>query len=351
MQRPRKDLARTAGVAVVALLALLLAGRLTRSGLTPAAPEAPARSTAATPTTAGRQSPVVASVDVGPGPPGRLAFGAGAVWAVGDAGTLARIDPATGRVAATIRVAGRDAGARAVAVGMGAVWVAVASPGVLVQVDPASNRATATVSLGRPLRDPVGVVAAGGAVWVTCCGREATGRAGAKLLRVDPATLRVTPLKLPKEPLGIDGDDRQVWVSATDGSAVLVNPATGRVVRVVEGIWEGGAAQDVAVGAGAVWLAFPGGGLVARVDPDRPQGRAVPVDAATVVTVGGGLVWVVAGNDQGVVAVEPGTSAVVRGFPTAFVRDVRALAFGAGSLWAAQGSSRVLRLDPRRLEP
>jgi len=338
-------------VAAAALLALLVAGRLTRSGLAPAGPETPAAS-ATTATTAAQRSPVVASVDVGPGPPGRLAFGAGAVWAVGDAGTVARIDPATNRVATTIRVAGRAAGARSVTVGAGAVWVAVASPGMLVRVDPATNQVTATVPLGRPLHDPVGVVTAGGAVWVVCCGQEAAGRPGGKLLRVDPGTLRVTPVALPREPLGIAADDRQVWVSATDGSVVLIDPTAGRVVRVDQDQREGGAAQGVAVGAGAVWLAYPGGGLVARVDPEAPaEGRAVPVDAATIVTVGGGMVWVVAGNDQGVVAIDPGTPAVVRGFPLTAVRDVRALVYGAGSLWAAQGSSRVLRVDPSRLEP
>jgi len=41
----------------------------------------------------------------------------------------------------------------------------------------------------------------------------------------------------------------------------------------------------------------------------------------------------------------------VRGFPVAFLRDVRSLVYGSGSLWAAQGSSRLLRVDPRRLEP
>ena len=349
MERPRKELARTAGVAAAVLLALLVAGRLTRSAL---APGAPATTAAATGTTAGQRSPVLAAVDVGPGPPGRLAFGAGAVWAVGDAGTLARVDPASDQVTARIRVASRTAGARAVAVGAGAVWVAVSSPGVLVRVDPASNRATATVPLGRALRDPVGVVVAGGAVWVTCCGREATGRRGGKLLRVDPGTLQVTPISLPREPLGIAADNRQVWVSTTDGSAVLVDPATGRVVRVDEDPRQGGAAQDVAVGADAVWLAYPGGGLVARLDPQDPAGNeAVLVDAPTIVTVGGGMVWVVAGNDQGVVAIDPGTKAEVRGFPVAFLRDVRSLVYGSGALWAAQGSSRLLRVDPRRLEP
>jgi len=352
MNRPRKDLARAAGVAAAALLALLVAGRLTRSALTPAEPETSATRATATGSTVGQRSPVLATVDVGPGPPGRLAVGAGAVWAVGDAGTVARIDPATDQVAATIRVAGETAGARAVAVGAGAVWVAVASPGVLVRVDPASNRVTATVPLGRPLRDPVGVAVAGGAVWVTCCGQEATARPGGKLLRVDPATLRVTPVVLPREPLGLAADDRQVWISATDGSAVMVDPATSKVVRVDTDQRDGGAAQDVAVGAGAVWLAYPGGGLVARVDPEGPAGgEAVPVDAATILAVGDDLVWVVAGNDQGVVAIDPGIPAVVRGFPLTFVRDVRALVYGSGSLWAAQGSSRVLRVNPSRLEP
>ncbi len=352
MDRSRggRDLGRTLAVAGAALLALLLIGRLIRSDLGPAEPGTPA--TTAAPATTSERTPVLAAVDVGPGPAGRLAYGAGALWVVGDSGTLARVDPATNRVAATIRVAGGEAAARAVVAGADAVWVAVASPGMLVRVDPATNRTTATVRLGRPLLDPVGVAATDGAVWVTCCGRQVGGRLGGKLLRVDARTAKVTPVVLPREPLGIAADARQVWVSATDGSAVRVEPATGRVVGVYPGAPGGGIAQSVAVGAGSVWLAYPGGGVVARLDPENPAAvEPIRVDAATIVTAGGGAVWAVATNDQGVVAIDPRRSATVGGFSVSFVRDVRALAYGSGSLWVASGSSRVLRVDPGLLQP
>jgi DNA-binding beta-propeller fold protein YncE len=350
MDRPGRKPLRTAGVTAAALLALLVAGRLTRSGLEPGEPGPPATGPPATTTNPAR-NPVLAAVEVGPGPPGRLAFGAGAVWAVADAGTVVRIDPARNRVAAAVRVAA-PGGPRAVVAGAGAVWVAVASPGTLVRVDPASDRVTASVRLGRPLHDPVGLAATGGAVWVTCCGREVSGRRTGKLLRVDARTLRVTPVELPREPLGLAAGARQLWVSATDGSAVLVDPGTSRVAGVHAGVPSSGPAQDVAVGAGGVWLAYPGGSLVARLDPEHPDVAArVPVDAATLVAVGGGAVWVVATNDQGVVAIDPTGNLAEGGFPLAAVRDVRALVFGAGSLWVAQGSSRVLRVDPTKLQP
>jgi YVTN family beta-propeller protein len=67
----------------------------------------------------GRSSTTVA---VGAGPLG-IAYGAHAVWVANSrAGTVSRIDPRTGSVAAIVRVGHRPVG---VAVSAGAVWVTI----------------------------------------------------------------------------------------------------------------------------------------------------------------------------------------------------------------------------------
>jgi streptogramin lyase len=103
---------------------------------------------------------------------GGVAAGEGGVWLGGRDRTLVRLDPASGRVVATLAVGGDNG---AVAAGAGGVWVADAAAMTLTRVDPASNRATGVLALASP---PRAVTVAAGSVWVTT--EDA-------VLRVDPS--------------------------------------------------------------------------------------------------------------------------------------------------------------------
>jgi YVTN family beta-propeller protein len=136
-----------------------------------------------------------------------LAIGEGAVW-VGDiqapsasSSRVARIDPRTNRVAATIPVAPEVA---AVAVGEGAVWVA-SDNGTLTKIDPVENVATATVDLGGALSD----VAVGfGSVWVANSGAR-------NVVRIDPKTTKVVAtISTDTRPEAIAAGAGAVWVTA-----------------------------------------------------------------------------------------------------------------------------------------
>jgi virginiamycin B lyase len=106
---------------------------------------------------------------------GELAAGEGALWVAnrGD-GSLVRIDPATGRVAARVLLPQTtDQRPHRVAVGDGAVWVTSASPrrgaaNLLWRVDPVSNQVTGTLDLGPTAAGgiPNSVAAGNGVVWV-----------------------------------------------------------------------------------------------------------------------------------------------------------------------------------------
>lgn len=351
MATSRSERARTAGIAVAVLAVLLVAGRLTASGLDRGQEQAPPGTLAPAPPTTPQPSPVISAILLRAGRH-RLASGAGTVWVANDTGTVNRIDPIANHIAATIRVASERAGLRGAAVGAGGVWVPVANPGGLARIDAGSNQVVTTIPLGRPLRDPVGVVATEDAVWVTCCAYEVAGRPGGKLMRVDPATGKVTArITLPEDPLAVAASSDQVWVATTQGGAIRVDPASNRVVRVLRGGPQG-VAQTVAVGAGAVWLANPGDGSVTRLDPAEPdRAQVIQVDAATLLAIGEGEVWAVATNDQGVLRIDPTDNKVRGGFPLSDVHAVQSIAYGNGSVWVAQGGSTLLRLDPQLARP
>jgi len=119
---------------------------------------------------------------------GELAAGEGALWVAnrGD-GTLVRVDPVTGRVAARVPLPKTtDQRPHEVAVGEGAVWVTSASPrreaeNLLWRADPVSNQITGTLGLGPTSAGgiPNRVAAGNGAVWVG-------GSTQSSVLRLEP---------------------------------------------------------------------------------------------------------------------------------------------------------------------
>jgi YVTN family beta-propeller protein len=113
---------------------------------------------------------VLADIPV-PSEPHRVAYGAGAAW-VGNwhDNSVSRIDPATNRVVGSpIPIGSHHAGN--LAVGAGDLWVTsdyradgAAEDVVIVRIDPQANRAVETIAVGG---HPIDVAAAGGAIWVS----------------------------------------------------------------------------------------------------------------------------------------------------------------------------------------
>jgi branched-chain amino acid transport system substrate-binding protein len=98
-----------------------------------------------------------------------VAAAEGAVWVTSlldDA--VARIDPSTNRISATIHV-GR--GAAGIAAGGGSVWVTNSIDGTVSRVDPGTNRVTTTILVGPA---PGNVVAGPAGVWLTTAHTQPT---------------------------------------------------------------------------------------------------------------------------------------------------------------------------------
>jgi streptogramin lyase len=105
-----------------------------------------------------------------------VAFGAGSFWVSVEDYTLARIDPASRRVTATVRLDGQHLPGAVVVAG-DAVWVFAS--GLLQRIDPAANRVVHTLAVGPQEVEPGRLAAGAGAVWLS----DATART---LLRIDP---------------------------------------------------------------------------------------------------------------------------------------------------------------------
>ena len=142
--------------------------------------------------------------------------GAGSVWAPSDdAGVIARIDPATNKVIASVKV---DPGTTYLAFGEGALWAVSTTAQTVQKIDPATNRVVGKAALGK---QPAFLAAGEGGVWVQ---EQGDGT----LARIDPRTLKVTGrAKVGKDWVygDIDIGGGKVWLRTTaDQVIVVVDP-------------------------------------------------------------------------------------------------------------------------------
>ena len=167
-----------------------------------------------------------------------IAAGHGSIWLT-VFGSLYRVDPATGEIAARIST-GKEL--TWLAIGEDAVWLAEGR-GLLARVDPATNALTPWTEVSSALH---GVAFGEGAVWALNSDEDL-------VLRIDPATLRVTDrVRVGRSPTSLAAGSGAVWVtSERDGTLTRIDPVT----IDVEFIDLGGEATDVALGHGSVWVA------------------------------------------------------------------------------------------------
>lgn len=245
---------------------------------------------AAQPAQAGSRAPITVGQR-----PVRPVPGFGAVWVANAAdGTVARVDPATGRIAATLRVADPE---RLIAAGCA----------------PSSEHAYATGSFGLRACDAPSAVAAGaGAIWAVANDSNA-------LVRIDPIRTAITATI----PLGfgawaVVANDAAVWASDyTNNAIVRLDPRTLALrsrIPVLPG------PTEMAVGSGVLWVLNSASGNVTRIDTARDSVVAtIPVGAWPVaIAVWGDDVWVRGGSDsgsRGLVWIDARTNAVAATYP------------------------------------
>lgn len=272
-----------------------------------------------------------------------LTRGGGSESVVATAGSLAVIDPAKNRVTDAIHVGNTP---RGVAVSSHSVWVANSGDGTLVRLDPDKKAIVGTIGVGG---QPTAVAAEKSGVWVTT-GIDDT------LTHIDAQTGGVLGTVRPRRDeatdstLGVAVADGTVWLAA-GRQLFAIDASSGQVRRrnVYRDIF---GLNDVAAGAGSVWLADVSEQLV-RVYPGT--GRAsvtthlggIPLAVA----VGYDAVWVSVESTSTdrlnwVAEIDPGTLEVKRAISFAYPGYPHGIAIGANAVWVASFSDgTVVRID------
>jgi YVTN family beta-propeller protein len=232
-----------------------------------------------------------------------------------------------------------------VAVGAGAVWVTDTGNDMVSQIDPTRGSVVRTITVGK---GPVGVVAGsateGGVdqIWVANTGDTT-------ISMIDPRTGNVTTteitaevrsgigLLLPSVSGGITLGEGAVWIRATEGSMVRLDPATGEQTMFVAHTLSD---RALAAGEGGFWS---GADSLQRFDLKRSN---VPVDevhlpnASAAVAVGGGSVWVCTKLGY-LVRIDPLTNQADPPIPIG--HQPNGIAVGLGSVWVTSADDVILQ--------
>jgi YVTN family beta-propeller protein len=217
----------------------------------------------------------------------------GLLWVLDAAGRVVRIDPRTNAVVGKPLRVPADAAAIAA---QEALWVAsvadgdLGAPGqdVVTRIDPATGRTVATI---RVPRAPLDLAVTSGAVWMTNA-----GAGGDSVMRIDSRTNRLSgrPVRTGASPQSLAVGGGSLWVANHDERTVArIDLTSGTVVADIPVPSE---PHRVAYGAGAVWVGNWHDDSVSRIDPatNRVVGAPIPIGAhhAGNLAVGAGDLWV-----------------------------------------------------------
>lgn len=169
----------------------------------------------------------------------QLAVGYSALWSASQDGVLARVDPSSLRLIARIPKVGYP---EALAVGLGAVWLADATRFVLVRFDPARNRVVLEIPIGGVAED---IAVGDGSVWAVTPVQN-------RLWRIDPRTNAVTAaIAVEGGPTSVAVTPGAVWVGSKNGTINHVDPSVNRVVSTIR---VGGPVADLAAVPDRLWV-------------------------------------------------------------------------------------------------
>jgi class 3 adenylate cyclase/streptogramin lyase len=314
-------------VVVAAVAAVLLLGH--RAGTSPPATVAAEANTVARADAAGGGG-FLASVHTG-NQPEDLAVGGGSVW-VGNYldATVARVDATSGAVS-VFAPGGKPTG---IAFGNDAVWVTTefgetsGGPGSVIRFNPVTNGIDKVIQVGDGVHS-IAYSQSPEGVWVT-------NEVNDTVVRIDPASNAVdpTPVDLGRKPEAIAAGDGSVWVGGADRTLLRIDPATRRITT----IQLRSTPSAIAVGDGAVWVASNDANSVIRVDPTTDAVvTTIAVDAGpSGIAAADGGVWVTASTAGSVDRIDPSTDAVVARL-TVHGRPLAAAAMGSDAWVTVSG--------------
>ena len=309
----------------------------------------------------------VAAIRVGSNA-GILAFGFGSAWAPNSSdGTVSRIDLASNRVTATIRIgdyatyhaAGCDRYGSVhsymvtnwtlrqcdqptgIATGSGVVWVARNQDHSIAVIDPATDRVTSSIPL--PVA-PFQLASEGSELWVTSLDDNAVAI-------IDESSRRLvdTVRSLPQGPTGIAFLGGAAWVVGSyAGALTRIDLATHRPTATATlpcstTCYSPLKPLAITAAFGALWVRNEGNATLARVDPRTLAVTSHPIDSfwgrdgLDSIAEYGVSLWVGGLRLQRVAS----TGRVIDRYP----RTATVITAGAGSLWFTEDSGRLVRLE------
>jgi DNA-binding beta-propeller fold protein YncE len=204
--------------------------------------------------------------------------------------------------------------------------------------DPALGQARRGTTARR--RGASSAAAGFGHLWVADDGARALIAIGLGSHRQDGAAI---PLPAQGPVVSVATGERGVWVGirSRPGLIVRVDPTQRTIQKTVE-MPDG--VQDIAVGAGAVWVVGRYANTVTRVDVGTGQQARIFVGRnPTGIAVGGDAVWVANSGERTVTRIDTGSL----GTSTIRVGDTPVgIAVGGGSVWVANRLDNTLtRID------
>jgi streptogramin lyase len=290
--------------------------------------------------------PVIATLPL-PGEPMLMSVAGGKLWiSFVDDGSIAAVDPNTTRLGSRTRL-GNGAGSpfdNPLAGAEDQLWAADNANERVHRVDPKSGTIGEAVEA-----NAIELTLAFGSVWIAQFESYT-------VVRVDPATGRITAQLSASGPTDVDAGAGSMWVLAHRSDEVLrIDPATNRVSATIQLKTAASTPERMAFGEDALWVTDPPGNSVTRVDTAANRAiaevkmpvRSWPFQVAT----GGGFVWVM--GEQHVFRLDPDTNTVTG----AALLHEEAIdpRFGAltdveyafGSVWAIDRAGHTLfRLQP-----
>jgi streptogramin lyase len=273
-----------------------------------------------------------------------LATDGTSVWTFTATGTLARIDPTTNTIAASVTLKPATDAYQALAGDRAGLWVTDWDDNTLRRFDSRTLKAVGSVDMGAK---PKGVLVTSEAIWVAVT-------RGGSVVRVDPktnlvaATIGVGPAG-PSGPNWLARGSGSIWVGIpNNGSVVRINEVTNTIEATIAIPGPASPCGGVAAGSTAIWItSCDGGNLVTQIDPLTNKVVAT-IDLGRrsyAFALIGDRPWISPLNGQ-IVRLDPVAHAVDRVVSpgTGFVGGGDVVV-AAGSVWVAEdAASRILRL-------
>lgn len=188
---------------------------------------------------------------------GSIAASDDSIWLLTDAKTtLSRIDPDQNAVVGELRV---PAGCSGLTFGEKSLWLACPNENKVLRINPATNLVEKIIDVAAR---PQALAAGATSIWVLC---EKDG----KVDRIDPKTNKVSKsieLNVPGAKGAIAFGEGAVWVTQAGFPLTRIDPQSESVAQQFFGAGGGGA---ILVTPGAIWLSNPEAGTLLRIDPKR----------------------------------------------------------------------------------